>query len=151
LPFLTALKGGVLDPTANKVQIIRLENEIYQAIRTIEINIRHPSRVKRPEMSGFDRETFEQEYHAWKELGIKNYRYSLHIENFLDRPEGVLARTEITVLDGKEPEVSGDTSPLEDCTIDGVFDFTASMLEDPSFSGCNFFVAIGLNTTYRQN
>jgi hypothetical protein len=125
----------------NCVQITRLENGIYQAIRTIGIGVRHHPAVKRPELSAFDRETFEQEYHAWKELGIKNYRYSLHIENFLDRPEGVPARMEITVLDGKEPEVSGDASPLEDCTIDGVFDFIASMLEDPSFSGCNFFVA----------
>jgi hypothetical protein len=30
---------------------------------------------------------------------------------------------------------------LEDCTIDGVFDFIASILEDPSSSGWDFFVA----------
>jgi hypothetical protein len=139
--FSVSMSYDSLRNIPNSVQIIRLENGIYQAIRTISMDIRPLAAVLVPEMPAFDRETFEQEYHAWKELGIKNYRYSLHIENFLDRPEGVLARTEITVLDGKEPEVSGDASPLEDCTINGVFDFIASMLEDPSFSGCNFFVA----------
>jgi hypothetical protein len=115
------------------MQIIRLENGIYQAIRTIEIDSRPLPIFKRPEMSMFDRETFEQEYHTWKELGVKNYRYSLSIkDSFMDGPESVT----ITVRDGKEPEVSGHTSFLKDYTIDGVFDlvfFIASMLKDPSY------------------
>jgi hypothetical protein len=121
------------DNTPNRVMIYRLENGVYHTFREIALYIRHPPRVKRPEMSVFDRETFEQEYHAWKELGVKNYRYSLSIkDSFMDGPESVT----ITVRDGKEPEVSGDTSFLKDYTIDGVFDlvfFIASMLKDPSY------------------
>jgi hypothetical protein len=124
------------------VQIKRLENEIPQAIRTIQIDIRPLPAVEEPpvvKMSAFDRETFEQEYQAWKALGVKNYRYSLSIhDSFMDKPESV----KITIRNGKEPQVSGDASFLEDYySIDGVFAFISSMLEAPSFSGCDFSVA----------
>jgi hypothetical protein len=132
------------------VLIDRLENGVWEGFRTMDIAFWGTKKTTEEElpavMHAFDRGTFEQEYNAWKELGIKNYRYFLHIfDSRLNGAGSAPAWTLITVQDGKEPKWQTSPGehpyPLEDYTIDGVFDFIASALEDPSSSGLEFHVA----------
>jgi hypothetical protein len=140
------------------VSLEHLENGIWKTIRTMNIAFWGTKKTTEEELPAvmhlFARGTFEREYNAWKELGIKNYRYSLYINDArldeagyikdarLDDSGGVA--TWISVRNGKvtrATNTSGEGSPLEDYTIDGVFDFIASALEDPSSSGLEFYVA----------
>jgi hypothetical protein len=78
----------------------------------------------------------------------------LYIQDSRLNESGDAASWQITVRNGKVTQVlntsgevaqainpSGEGSPLEDYTIDGVFDFISSAMEDPSSSGLDFFVA----------
>ncbi|MDR0758511.1 MAG: DUF6174 domain-containing protein [Treponema sp.] len=96
----------------------------------------------------FDRETFEQEYNAWKEIGIKNYRYLQYRKDTrLNESGGASTGAVITIQDGKEPQVdkaegwSSAVPSWEDYTIEGIFNFIASAVEDPSASGLEFWLA----------
>jgi hypothetical protein len=129
------------------VSIEHLENEVWKSFRTMNIAFWGTKKPTEEEkipavMHAFDRGTFEQEYNAWKELDIKNYRYSLYIKDARPDESGGAA-IRISVRNGKVQATNtfGEESPLEDYTIDGVFDFIASVLEEPFSSDWDFFVA----------
>lgn len=55
--FSVSIRYDSMRNIPNIMQIIRLEDGIYQMIRNIEIDIRRPPVVEPPEMSAFDQET----------------------------------------------------------------------------------------------
>jgi hypothetical protein len=87
------------------VSIEHLENGVWRSFRTMNIafwGTKKPTEEEKVPavMHAFDRGTFEQEYNAWKELDIRNYRYSLYIKDArLDESGG--AATLISVRNGK--------------------------------------------------
>jgi hypothetical protein len=126
------------------VSIERMENGVYHSFCTIQIeNFWLPpvtAEEVKTELYKFDRETFDQEYNLWKDIGIKNYRYAQYRKvNWLNE-SGNTAVAVITIQDGKGPHVEGG-SLLEDYTIDGVFNFISSAVEASSASDLEFWLS----------
>jgi hypothetical protein len=145
--FRGSIRYDTLDNIPLFLLIDRLENGIWEGFRNMYIGGISPvveEEVPEKVLDAFDRGTFEQEYNAWKELDIRNYRYSLYIKDSRLDESGGAAAWDIVIRNGKVTQAtntSGQKPPLEDYTIDGVFDFISSAIEDPSSSGLEFQLA----------